>query len=56
MGTRVALHLRDPELIRWAIAYTHASSVSEAIERALIELRRMVQERRRAALEQFYGI
>lgn len=52
---RTTIYVRDPELLRWAVAYTGASSVSEAVERALGELRRLVAERRRQALERLHG-
>lgn len=52
---RTTIYVRDPELLRWAVAHTGASSVSEAVERALAELRRPVAERRRQALECLHG-
>ncbi len=56
MGVRKTLYFRKPENLEWAVRYTGARSVSEAVEQVLEEFRRIVQERRRNALARAHGV
>ena len=56
MARRTTLYIHDESLLDWVKQYTGTTNVSEAVERALKELKALYLKRRREALAALCGI